>query len=60
MNNPNSVVELLQRTIPKGFYGELAFVFQDSKVVLIRENKTTKLGDQNDRSDRRANESKTQ
>ena len=48
----NSVIELLQRAVPKGFYGEVSFVFQDGKVVLIREEKTTKLRDQNGRNDR--------
>ena len=48
----NSVIELLQRVVPKGFYGEISFVFQDGKVVLIREEKTTKLRDQNGRTDR--------
>ena len=60
MSTKNSIVELLQRTVSKNFYGEVSFVFQDSKVILIRENKTTKPGDHNDRNDRRANEPKAQ
>jgi hypothetical protein len=56
MDSTHNLIELLQRTVPKGFYGELSFVFQDSKVVLIRENKTFKPQLQTDRSDRKEHE----
>jgi len=56
-NNFDGIIELLQRTVPKGFYGELSFVVQDSKVVLIRENKTFKPQIPSDRKDRRTYES---
>jgi len=55
MDSMDSIVELLQRAIAKGFYGELSFIFQDSNVVLIRENKTFKP--LTDRSDRKHEES---